>query len=167
MCSFASISQLWAVILVVFQRYQLKISTLFCTAFMACSANICQADKSIFCGAADQLKKIQFIPIRQMDNEMLMESVANTLDNSMSSEARLMNNYWLNSSEDNTRVNQAAVNRVLAITLGTYYDLAVQSLIPGEPDKHAKEHTALIGLWGNYHVRVSKTSAQVGWNFRF
>jgi hypothetical protein len=85
----------------------------------------------------------------------------------MSSEARLLNNYWLDSTDSNTRVNQDAVNRVLAITLGTYYDLAVQSLVPGEPDKHAKEHTALVGVWGFYHVRLSKNSAQVGWNFTF
>lgn len=98
---------------------------------------------------------------------MLLESVANTLDNSMSSEARLLNNYWLHSSDENSRVNKAAVNRVLAITLSTYYDLAVQSLIPGEPDKHAVEHTALVGLLGNYSVRVSKHSAQIGWNLQF
>ncbi len=98
---------------------------------------------------------------------MLLESVANTLDNSMSSEVRLLNHYWLNSSEDNTRVNRAAANRIVAITLATYYDLAMQSLIPGEPDKHAVEHTALVGVLGDYNLRLSKNSAQLGWHIRF
>lgn len=98
---------------------------------------------------------------------MLLEAVANTLDSRMSSEARLLNNYWLNSTEQNTKVNQAALNRVIAVSLSSYYDLAVQSLIPGEPDKNAKEHTAVMGYWGKYHLRVSKDSAQIGLKIRF
>gem|GEM_PF-4480943 len=152
---------------VVCKWYQLKIGSFICGAFLVCYANSCRADRSIFCGAADQLKKIQLIPIRQMDNDMLLESVANTLDSSMSSEVRLLNHYWLNSTDGNTKVNSAAANRVIAVTLATYYDLAMQSLIPGEPDKHAVEHTALVGILGNYNLRVSKHSAQLGWNFRF
>jgi hypothetical protein len=148
-------------------QYRLNLCSLAFGTAVLCCANTSWADKSIFCGAADQLKKIQFIPIRQMDNDMLLESVLNTLDNSMSSEARLLNNYWLNSREDNTRLNQAAVSRVLSITLATYYDLAVQSLVPGEPDKHAVEHTALVGFFDDYYLRVSKKSAQIGWNYRF
>ena len=152
---------------VVCSGYLFKIGAAVCGAIILCKVNLCYADRSIFCGAADQLKKIQFIPIQQMDNEMLLESVANTLDNSMSSEVRLLNHYWLNSSEDNTRVNRAAANRIVAITLATYYDLAMQSLIPGEPDKHAVEHTALVGVLGDYNLRLSKNSAQLGWHIRF
>ncbi|RYZ78224.1 MAG: hypothetical protein EOO68_40685 [Moraxellaceae bacterium] len=163
----AAISKIKTVNIVALLCNQIKAgSFIFGTVLFFC-ASTCQADKSIFCGAADQLKKIQFIPIRQMDNEMLLESVANTLDKSMSSEARLLNNYWLHNSDENSRVNKAAINRVIAITLTTYYDLAVQSLIPGEPDKHAVEHTALVGLLGNYSVRVSRHSAQIGWNLQF
>ncbi|MEY4590261.1 MAG: hypothetical protein RL497_2337 [Pseudomonadota bacterium] len=154
---------------VAFQQYQHR-HTLGAFVFGAvclCCVNTSWADKSIFCGAADQLKKIQFIPIQQMDNEMLLESVANTLDNSMSSEARLLNNYWLNSQPNNTRVNKAAVNRMVAVTLATYYDLAMQSLLPGEPDKNAVEHTAVMGIFGGYHLRVSKRSAELGLHYRF
>jgi hypothetical protein len=152
---------------VILRQYQFKLGTFFCGTVFLCCIPMCWADKSIFCGAADQLKKIQFIPIGQMDNEMLLESVANTLDGSMSSEVRLLNNYWLSSQDNNTRVNQAAVNRVLAITLATYYDLAAKSLIPGEPDKQATEHTALVGMFGGYRIRLSKHSAQIGWSLRF
>ena len=143
-------------------------SSLVASALLLCGlSNTVLADKSIFCGAADQLKKIQIIPVAQMDNEMLYESVASILDANMSSEQRLLNHYWMMIEDPRTLSGGKAVSKILALSFTTYYDASWHTLDLGGADPQAEEHTALLGLFGDYKVRVSRDSVQMGFVRRF
>jgi len=127
----------------------------------------CRADKSIFCGAADQLKKIQFIPIAQMDDEMLIESVADIMDGGMSSEQRLLNHYWMMLEGPQTLNGSRALNRLIVLSLTSYKDDSWHSIGPNKSSDDSKERSAIMGFFGDYHLQVSSNSVVLGFHKRF
>lgn len=127
----------------------------------------CWADKSIFCGAADQLKKIQFIPVAQMDNEMLFETVSDILNGGMSSEQRLLNYYWLKIDETNTLSGGKALNKLLALTITSYNENSLHAMGTGTLGDDSVERSAVMAFVGQYRLRVSTHSVQIGFSKRF
>ena len=127
----------------------------------------CFADKSIFCGAADQLKKIQFVPVAQMDNEMLFETVEEILNGGMSSEQRLLNYYWLMIEDPHTLNGGKALNKLIALTLTSYTEVSLHAIGNKETGDDTKEHSALMAFFGHYQLRVSSRSFQIGFKKRF
>jgi len=127
----------------------------------------CLADKSIFCGAADQLKKIQFIPIAQMDNEMLFETVGEILNGGMSSEQRLLNHYWLMIDSPNTLNGGKALNKLIALTFTSYTEDSFHAIGNSALGDDSKERSAVMALMGQYQLRLSTHSVQIGFKKRF
>jgi hypothetical protein len=123
------------------------------------------ADTSIFCGAADQLRKIQLVPAAQMDTDMLLESAKTILDPRISSEQRLLNHYWMPALQPIKPSNPAP--DVIALSLVSDREPSHHAGLFGQQDPFAEEHTALLAQLGLWQVRVSGYSSQLIWQWRF
>lgn|GEM_PF-3219799 len=63
---------------------------------------------AVFCGARDQLQDTFLTPIRQLEGDALFESAAAMRERVMSSEQRILNQFWLNDTAD-TRLHGGKV----------------------------------------------------------
>lgn len=150
----------------IFSRRHPKICTgvmLLCTTFCTHS----WAEKSLFCGAADQLKKIQLIPIAQMDTDMVLASVANIEDFGMSSEQRLLNHYWLLIDDPQSLSREKTETPFIAISFTRFTDQPQHAIDIDKPDLDAVEHSAMVGFIGDYSFRIASESVLVGFHKRF
>jgi len=116
-----------------------------------------------FCGARDQLQDAGMIPIRQLEGDALFESAAALRERVMTSEQRLLNQFWLHDTAS-TRIQGGRVwSRLLRYSLK---QLQIQKA-SYEPVEKLSDDDSLGTGNGDYQLRLSGDNIRLVIHYSF
>lgn len=116
-----------------------------------------------FCGARDQLQDTVMTPIRQLEGDALFQSAAAMRERVMTSEQRLLNQFWLNDTAA-TRIQGGRVwSRLLRHSLK---QIRTQTAIQ-ETDEDPLNYDSFGSSNGDYQLRLSNDNVRLVFHYSF
>lgn len=116
-----------------------------------------------FCGARDQLQDTVMTPIRQLEGDALFQSAAAMRERVMTSEQRLLNQFWLNDTAA-TRIQGGRVwSRLLRHSLK---QIRTQTAIQ-ETDEDPLDYDSFGNNNSDYQLRLSNDNVRLVFHYSF
>lgn len=131
------------------------------------SGGFVQADApkfcAIFCGARDQLQDTVMTPIRQLEGDALFQSAAAMRERVMTSQQRLLNQFWLH----DTAATRIQGGRVWSRLLRYGVKQIRTQKATDEVDENSLDYDSLSTGEGEYQLRLSNDNVRLVFHYSF